>query len=176
MGSVLVLNATYQPLSTVSTRRAVVLLLKEKAELLEAAESRLRSANISLPVPLVIRLVYYVRVPNHFGIHLNRANVLLRDNYTCQYCGATPSRKELTIDHVVPRVLGGTTTWDNLVCACKPCNLKKGGRTPEQANMPLRKIPGEPRYMALVVAGSVEQPQVWDKYLAAWVTKMPSLN
>jgi 5-methylcytosine-specific restriction endonuclease McrA len=95
----LVLNATFEPLSVVSVRRAVVLLLKEKAEIVEAAEAELRSEHLSIPRPLVIRLVYYVRIPYRVSIPL----VLARDHYTCQYCGKQPPRKELTVDHILPR-------------------------------------------------------------------------
>ena len=144
MSSVLVLNATYEPLSVVSTRRAVVLLLKEKAEILEAAERELHAANVSMPVPLVIRLVYYVRVPHKLNVPLTRRTVMLRDNYSCQYCGAQLAKSDLTIDHVVPRVRGGETTWENVVCACKQCNLRKGSKPPEQAGMRLRSTPGRP--------------------------------
>jgi len=118
-GSVLVLNATYEPLSVVSVRRAVVLLLKEKAELVEAAEAELRSQNLTIPRPLVIRLVYYVRIPYRVSIPLTRRMVLARDHYTCQYCGKQPPRKELTVDHILPRSRGGNTTWDNVVTACQ---------------------------------------------------------
>jgi 5-methylcytosine-specific restriction endonuclease McrA len=165
MSSVLVLNATYEPLSVVSVRRAVVLLLKDKAELLEAADSRLRSANLNLPVPLVIRLVYYVRVPHRVDVPCTRRTVLIRDSYTCQYCGAQPPHHELTIDHVLPRVRGGSLTWDNVVCACQPCNLRKGSRTPDEAGMPLRSKPARPKYLALVLFSTTSSRQAWRKYL-----------
>jgi len=165
MSSVLVLNATYEPLSIVSVRRALVLLLKDKAEVIEAAEQRVRSAHLSLPVPLVIRLVYYVRVPHRLGIPLTRRTVMMRDNYTCQYCGDQPPKSNLTIDHVLPKVRGGATTWENVVCACKPCNLRKGSRTPEEANMRLRARPGRPTYVAMVLLSNGPAHKSWDKYL-----------
>jgi 5-methylcytosine-specific restriction endonuclease McrA len=165
MSSVLVLNATYEPLSIVSVRRAVILLLKDKAEILEATGQQLRSQHLTLPVPLVIRLVYYVRVPHKLSIPLTRRTVMLRDNYTCQYCGAQPPKSNLTIDHVVPKVRGGSTTWENLVCACKPCNLRKGSRTPEDANMHLRAKPGRPAYVAMVLLGNIPVHEAWSKYL-----------
>src|SRR3970282_761229 len=99
VGSVLVLNATYEPLSVVSVRRAVVLLLKEKAEIVEAAEAELRSENLTIPTPLVIRLVYSVRTPYPLSPPRARRTVLARDHYTCQYCGDQPLRKDLTVDH-----------------------------------------------------------------------------
>ena len=137
MTSVLVLNATYEPLSVVSIRRAIVLLLKEKAELLEAAEATLRATGISMPVPLVIRMVYYVRIPKTTVLPLSRRTVMARDQYTCQYCGTTPLRAELTLDHVVPRSRGGKSEWENVVVACRGCNQKKGNRTPREAQMAL---------------------------------------
>jgi 5-methylcytosine-specific restriction endonuclease McrA len=165
MSAVLVLNATYEPLNVVSTRRAVVLLLKEKAEVIEATAERIRSLYLSLPTPLVIRLVYYVRVPRRLNVPLTRRTLMIRDNYTCQYCGARPPKKTLTIDHVIPKVRGGATTWENLVCACKPCNLRKGSRTPHEAHMPLRKKPERPRYLAVVLLSQSPAHQVWDKYI-----------
>jgi 5-methylcytosine-specific restriction endonuclease McrA len=165
MSSVLVLNATYEPLNVVSVRRAILLLLKDKAEILEASEQRVRAANFSFPVPLVIRLVYYVRVPHRLSIPLTRRTVLIRDNYTCQYCGCQPPKAELTIDHIMPRVRGGITSWDNVVCACKPCNLRKGGRTPEEVNMHLRSQPGRPKYVAMVLFSEVATHGAWHKYI-----------
>ena len=174
MSAVLVLNATYEPLSVVSVRRAVILLLKDKAEILEAADQRIRAAGFSLPVPLVIRLVYYVRVPHKMTIPLSRRTVLLRDNYTCQYCGSQPPKSALTIDHVVPKVRGGATTWENVVCACKACNLRKGSRTPEEANMRLRTRPERPRYLALVLLAQANIHEAWHKYIPEGIS--PVLN
>jgi 5-methylcytosine-specific restriction endonuclease McrA len=165
VGEVLVLNATYEPLSVVSVKRAIVLLLKEKAELVEAAEARLRSENLTLPVPLVIRLVYFVKIPRRISLPVTRRGVLSRDNYTCQYCGAMPHRKELTVDHVLPRSRGGKTTWENVVAACEKCNGKKGSRTPTEANMVLRAQPRRPRYIAIAALSSAEARQAWSKYM-----------
>lgn len=165
MSSVLVLNATYEPLSVVSVKRAIVLLLKEKAELLEAAEARLRAEQVSMPVPLVIRMVYYVRVPRNMGLPLSRRTVLARDQYTCQYCGATPGRSELTIDHVVARSRGGLTEWENVVTSCRACNQHKGNRTPKEAGMTLLRTPFKPRFIALTILSEVPQRDVWNKYL-----------
>lgn len=167
MDSVLVLNATYEPLSVVSLRRAIVLLLKNKAEVLEVAEQRVRAANLSMPTPLVIRLVYYVRVPHKMSIPLTRRSLFLRDSYTCQYCGVTPPKAHLTVDHVVPKVRGGISTWENVVCACQECNLRKGARTPEEAHMTLRSLPERPRYLAIVILSHAPAHQVWSKYLPA---------
>lgn len=165
MTSVLVLNATYEPLSVVSIKRAVVLLLKEKAELLEAAETTLRARGIAMPVPLVIRMVYYVRIPRAMALPLSRRSIMARDQYTCQYCGATPLRADLTLDHVLPRSRGGRTEWENVVVACRVCNQKKGSRTPREAQMSLARPPRRPRYVALALLGENHQREAWSKYL-----------
>jgi 5-methylcytosine-specific restriction endonuclease McrA len=163
---VLVLNASYEPLSLVSVRRAIVLLLREKAEMLEATKSLLRSSNQAVPVPLVIRLVHYVRLP-HRKVPATRASVMLRDAYTCQYCGAAPGRSWLTVDHVVPRSRGGAHDWDNLVTACTRCNQKKGSSTPEEAEMPLRRKPFEPSYVALVLLSNPVAAKRWERLVEA---------
>lgn len=165
MGEVLVLNATYEPLSVVSVKRAVILLLKEKAELIEAAQAMLRSESLSVPVPLVIRLVYFVKIPPRITLPVTRRGVLSRDHYTCQYCGAMPPRKDLTVDHVVPRSRGGKSTWENVVAACTKCNGRKGSRTPAEANLRLLSQPQRPRYVAIAALTSVEIRQAWQKYI-----------
>ena len=165
MESVLVLNATYEPLSVVSVRRAVLLLLKEKAEIVEAAEAELRSEHVSMPMPLVIRLVYYVRIPHRLSLPVTRRTVLARDHYTCQYCGRQPPRKDLTVDHILPRSRGGHTAWENVVTACQRCNGRKGNRTPEEADMSLLSPPVRPRYVALTLVEGGETRHVWDKYM-----------
>jgi len=165
VGNVLVLNLSYEPLSVVSTQRAVVLLLKEKAQIVEAAEARVRAQSWSIPQPLVIRLVYYVRIPQRLSLPISRRTVLARDNFACQYCGGHHDRSDLTIDHVVPRCRGGKSTWDNVVTACSRCNQIKGDRTPAEAGMPLRSFPQKPRYVALVVLADARTKQAWDKYI-----------
>jgi len=162
--SVLVLNASYEPLNVVSTRRAVVLLLKDKAQMVEAAESMLRSERVALPVPLVIRLVAYVRIPHRWRLPVSRRGVLARDHYTCQYCGRQPGRKGLTVDHVVPRAQGGPKTWENLVAACAACNRKKGGRRPMEAGMRLTGEPVAPRFIAIAFVASGSRHATWEKY------------
>jgi 5-methylcytosine-specific restriction endonuclease McrA len=165
VGNVLVLNATYEPLSIVSIKRAVVLLLKDKAEVVEAAEARLRSEKLSLPVPLVIRLLYFVKIPRQISLPVSRRTVLARDQYTCQYCSKQPTRKDLTIDHVLPRSRGGEAIWTNVVTACLGCNNRKGNRTPEEARMKLLSKPVRPRYLALALVGSTTTRDAWKKYM-----------
>ncbi len=163
MQRVLVLNATYEPLNTISLPRAVALLLAEKADLVEAAEAVLKSQHITLPMPLVIRLRVYVHIPHRFRLNITRRGVLLRDRYTCQYCGCQLPAAELTLDHVLPRCRGGASSWENIVAACKPCNNRKGHRTPIEAGMVLRHKPYRPRYLALAVVSSA--PLAWQRYL-----------
>jgi 5-methylcytosine-specific restriction endonuclease McrA len=165
MQRVLVLNATYEPLSIVTVQRAIVLLLKEKAELVEAAAERLHASHTSVPVPLVIRLVYYVRIPHPVVLAPTRRSVALRDNFTCQYCGTAPGRSLLTLDHIIPRSRGGVTSWENVVTACRPCNMRKGNRTPEEAGMALRKKPGRPHYLAFLMLSEAGPRDIWRKYI-----------
>jgi 5-methylcytosine-specific restriction endonuclease McrA len=166
--SVLVLNASYEPLVVVPVRRAVVLLLKEKAQLVEQTESLLRSERMSMPQPVVIRLVTYVHVPNRWKLPVSRRGVLARDAHTCQYCGRPGRGTPMTVDHVIPRSLGGRASWDNLVAACGPCNRKKGNRRPEDAGMALLSAPAKPRYVALVFLeerAPAAHREIWQKYV-----------
>lgn len=165
VNGVLVLNASYEPLNIVSVRRAIVLLLKEKAELVEAAKAKFRAERLHMDVPLVIRLVTYVPIPRRLPLPLSRRTVLARDLYTCQYCGITPGRTELTLDHVLPRSRGGATTWENVVTACGPCNRRKGNRTPDEANLKMLSVPGRPRFVAVVLLGEAHAHDAWSKYL-----------
>ena len=164
MTDVLVLNANYEPLRIVSVRRAMVLLLQQKAELVEAATQQLRAQGVAFEMPLVVRLVRYVAIPRKRQLPCSRRGVLIRDRETCQYCGAQPGRAHLTIDHVIPRAQGGTTTWENVVAACTACNHRKANRTPQQAGMVLTTIPRRPSYVAFALLGTLERHDVWQKY------------
>ncbi len=165
MSGVLVLNASYEPLHVISIRRAVVLLLKEKAEIVEATERTLRAAEREYPVPLVIRLVTFVRIPHRLSMPLNRRTLFARDEYTCQYCGRQPGRARLTMDHVVPRSRGGMLTWENIVAACSTCNQRKGSRLPHECGMEPRRKPFRPRYMAVAFLGEAQGYEAWSKYI-----------
>ncbi len=165
--AVLVLNATYEPLNIVSVQRAIVLLLKEKAEVVEAAKTLLRAENYAISWPLVIRLVTFVPIPRRLPLPLSRRTVMARDLYTCQYCGGQPGKHELTVDHIIPRSRGCTTTWENVVTACGPCNRKKGNRLPEEAKMALLSKPARPRFVAVMLLGEVHVHDAWQKYLPA---------
>ena len=139
MGQVLVLNASYEPLNITTWRRAMVMMIKGKAESLEQDTSREIRRGTHLPT--VIRLRQYVHVPFR-QLPLTRRNLLQRDHHTCQYCGARD--QPLSIDHVVPRSRGGTDTWENVTTACLSCNVRKGNRTPKEAAMPLHRAPHRP--------------------------------
>jgi 5-methylcytosine-specific restriction endonuclease McrA len=158
----LVLNASYEPLSIVSSRRAVCLLLSEKAELVECDDAVVRSANVSIPVPTVVRLRYMVRVPRRAVAAVSRRAVFARDEYRCQYCGARAD----SIDHVVPRSRGGSHVWENLAAACRPCNMMKRDRTPDEAGMRLLRPCRAPRGTAWVTLGLFGVPEAWRPYLA----------
>ena len=138
---VLVLNLNYVPVNVCTVRRAVVLLGKAKAEMLENHRGHLRTVDRTIDAPSIIRLVYLVKRP-FLPRKLSKKEVFLRDRYTCQYCGKRAP--DLTLDHVVPRRQHGPHTWDNVVAACNRCNLRKAGRTPAEANMRLAKIPKAP--------------------------------
>lgn len=142
MSAVLVLNQNYEPLNVCNARRALVLIDGGKAEVLEHGDAPIRTPSRQLARPSVIRLVYMIRRPRP-RVRLTRREVFVRDYHTCQYCGQRG--RDLTLDHVVPRHRGGRHSWDNLVSACRSCNHRKGGRTPEEARMLLRRSPMEPR-------------------------------
>ena len=153
----LALNASYEPLTLVATRRAVRLVLDHKAEVLEVDQGRaFRSERATVPCPTVIRLVRYVHVPRRFRRQVTNTFLFARDDYSCQYCGRHRSelrgRQFLTRDHVLPRSRGGDNSWANVVTACSPCNNRKGDRLPREVGLRLRRVPGEPDYVHLVWA------------------------
>ena len=137
---VLVLNASFEPINVCTARRAVVLVLKGVAHAEESSSTWLHSARFSMPTPSVIRLLEYIHIPFERK-SLSRKNILLRDHNTCQYCGRAAPPQDLTLDHVVPRSRGGSSGWENLVACCRPCNNRKGDRTPDEARMRLLKRP-----------------------------------
>jgi 5-methylcytosine-specific restriction endonuclease McrA len=162
MRRALVLNATYEPLSVVPARRAVCLVLAEKADILHDDDGLVRSAHVVLRTPLVIRLRYMVKVPYHRRTTMSRRAVFARDGHQCQYCGGHAD----SIDHVLPRSRGGQHVWENVAAACRPCNLRKRDRTPEEAEMRLLRNPKPPRELAWVVVAVGGVPEVWKPYLA----------
>ena len=137
---VLVLNATYEPINVTAARRAIVLVLKGVATTEEENGGFLHSARLAIRVPSVIRLTGFRRIPYQTRA-LSRKNILMRDRYTCQFCGRILPAHELTIDHVIPRSRGGQTDWDNVVACCQSCNTTKGDRLPEEAGLRLLRPP-----------------------------------
>ena len=173
--SVLVLNRQYMAVHVVDVRRAFALLLRQlaevihiedgqfanydfqswreiselKAEFKEPHDDWIRSVSFEIQVPRVLRLLYYDSVPKQ-RVRLNRRNLFARDGNRCQYCGKRFASSELSIDHVNPTCMGGETTWENVVCACVRCNVRKGGRTPQQAGVRLCRKPVRPRRSPLL--------------------------
>lgn len=158
----LVLNASFEPLSIVSSNRAICLMIAEKAELIEADDGVVHSACLVVPRPAVIRLRYMVNAPRRRLSPVSRRAVFVRDDFRCQYCGERAD----SIDHVVPRSRGGRDAWDNLAAACRPCNTRKRDRTPDEAGMRLLRPCREPRSSAWFAAGSTLVPDAWRPYLA----------
>ena len=165
MNTVLVLNASYEPLNVCSTRRAHVLVWKGKAEVVERLDEPLRTATNTYVRPHVIRLVSYVRVPQSVKRRISRRALFARDGWRCVYCGASGGR--LTLDHVVPRSKGGESIWENVVTACAPCNLRKGDRSLEDSGLHLRRIPRPPAPVLFIHLATPTIPQVWQQYLPA---------
>jgi 5-methylcytosine-specific restriction endonuclease McrA len=166
MSDILLLNFTYEPLGIVDLQRAVRLLFARKAEVVHAHGREVRSATFAFPMPSVVRMLYYIRRTRK-RVALTKKNVLLRDGYVCAYCGDRGSR-DMTVDHVVPSSRGGRSTWENLVACCATCNARKRDRTPDDARMPLRIRPREPRFIPWVVVRRHTAPDEWGKYLALY--------
>ncbi len=171
--AVLLLNASYVPLGTVTIRDAVDLLMRGVVDAVDGVAARLRTPRTVFEVPSVIRLRYYVNVPHKTATWSRRA-VLSRDDYTCIYCGVTVgdrhrgnilSRADFTVEHLVPSSRGGGSTWSNTACACYRCNHRKADRTPHEAGMRLRWEPKRPRTNYLIVSGEI--PEEWKIYITA---------
>lgn len=163
MSGALVLNATYEPLCVVPLRRAVVLVLAEKAIIVEAGDQVMRSERTSIQVPTVVRLSHYVRVPYRREVPLTRRAVLDRDDHLCAYCGTRAD----TIDHVKPRSRGGVHAWTNVVSACARCNHRKGDRLLAELGWHLTVPPAQPPATVAVVMGWAKREPSWQRYLQA---------
>ncbi|WP_436795642.1 HNH endonuclease [Actinospongicola halichondriae] len=163
MSRALVLNATYEPLSVVSSRRATVLLLSEKAVLVSPSGEQFHSEHLVVDVPSVVRLRQFVKVPFRRRAALNRRSVFARDGHRCQYC-AGPAE---SIDHVIPRAKGGQHVWENVVAACRSCNVKKRDRLLHETSMSLLSTPTTPRGFSWisVMVGAV--PSDWQEFLGS---------
>ncbi len=182
--SVLVLNRVYLPVHVTSVRRAFSLIYQGTAKAVDASYQTFDFEGWSgrsvapggdsigtvhgyVEVPRVIVLAHFDRVPKRH-VRFSRANIFSRDRYTCQYCGDSPGRSELNLDHVVPRSQGGRTCWENVVCCCVHCNRRKGGRTPEQAGLGLGRPPRRPRWTPLISAVPPrERYREWGPFLSA---------
>lgn len=162
---VLVLNQNYEPLNVCNVRRAIVLLGRGKAEIIENGRGYIYTPADKFEIPSVIRLVYLIRRPRPQG-RLTRRDIFLRDGFTCQYCHN--ASKDLTLDHVMPRHRGGGHSWENVVAACKACNHRKAGRTPEEAHMYLKKQPYRPTYSYFrTFYHYLESNDGWRKFIPA---------
>jgi 5-methylcytosine-specific restriction endonuclease McrA len=161
MAGALVLNASYEPLCVVPVRRAVILVLKQKAEVVHQSENALHSERVVFQAPSVIRLVQFVKVPFRSKVPLNRRAVFARDGHRCQYCFAPAEN----IDHVIPRAKGGTHTWENVVASCRPCNARKGDSLLEHTNLVLRKRPAVPQQLTWMLIALDKVSPDWEPYL-----------
>lgn len=178
----LILNRNWQPVNVATVARALVLVWNEAARVVDPdnfqlytwadwsriapreGDAFIQAVRRRLRVPEVIVLAEYDRLPSA-AVSFSRRNVFKRDHWTCQYCGMQPGGEELTIDHVVPRSQGGTSTWDNCVLSCIDCNHRKADRTPDQAGMKLRKAPVRPTWKPLY-ARHAERIESWSKFIS----------
>jgi 5-methylcytosine-specific restriction endonuclease McrA len=161
VGRALLLNASFEPLCVVPMRRAVVLVLKEKAEVVARNGAELHSERMTMPVPSVIRLNHFVRVPYRSRVPLSRRAVFARDGHRCQYC----NRAAENIDHVVPKSRGGTHSWDNVVASCRSCNARKEDRMLTETGLSLRRLPREPHANLWVIATAGSLDPAWEPFL-----------
>ena len=157
----LVLNASYEPLGTVASRRAVLLVLGHKADCVHPSGVVLHSERVEVPVPSVVRLRQFVHVPYRRRVAVSRRAVMARDGHRCQYCGNHAD----SIDHVVPRSRGGLHTWDNVVAACRPCNVRKRDRMLKDSGMRLRHTPSVPTGVVWSIVAGGGVPDDWHTYL-----------
>ena len=141
---VLLLNQNFEPLTVCSAKRALIMMIADKAEMVEGDGEYVHTVRTAYRLPVIVRLKKMVQTNRLRMVKLSKHNIIRRDNRTCQYCGRRDG--PMTIDHVIPRSLGGRDTWHNLVCACPDCNNIKGDRLPEEAGMRLMKLPREPHY------------------------------
>lgn len=163
---VLVLNTNYEPLNVCTIRRAMGLIFADKASMLQNGRGEIHTSQDIFPAPSVIRLERMVKRPRP-KVKLNKQEIFRRDSYTCQYCGRADI--DLTLDHVIPRRLGGRHSWDNLVTACRVCNHRKGGRMADSAGMALLTRPQAPAASAQYIFGRyLDANQDWSNYIKGW--------
>lgn len=163
---VLVLNANFEPINVCSMRRAIGLILAEKAAMVVNGRGHIHTINLLLPRPSIIRLDHMIHRPRP-RVKLTRREVFRRDNYTCQYCGRR--NISLTLDHILPKRLGGKHSWTNVVAACPSCNHRKGGRQLNELRMKLRGAPKEPPASAFYLYGRhLDDNGEWEPYITGW--------
>ena len=168
MEQALLLNATYEPLKIVDWQKAVTLWCQGKVEVISHHDREVRAPKFSFKLPSVIRLLRYVRIKKRFDyVPFSRANIYARDAFTCQYCAKAFPTQELTFDHVIPVSQGGRKDWENIVTCCVSCNRRKGGRTPDEARMHLKRPPRRPMSAPAIriTIGVTKAPESWRDYL-----------
>lgn len=161
MSQVLVLNYDFKPINVTSVKRGFLLVHKGKAEIIKSDESYIITEYKKYVKPLIIRLLNYIKYSLK-ELKVNRKRIFSRDNYECVYCGY---KKNLTIDHVLPKSRGGRNEWTNLVTSCFRCNLKKGDRTPEEAKMEMNSKPHIPK----LIVENTKLQKIWDEYKNSFV-------
>lgn len=161
------LNSSFEPIQVVNWQKAFILWFQGKVDVLDTHHLFARTIRETFPIPSIIRLKKYTRFRRKSFIRFSRENVYLRDSFECQYCGVKPLQRELTLDHVLPASRGGDKNWLNVVTACKPCNQKKSNKTPEEARMPLKMKPDEPKWLPEpgLSIDTVQVPESWQLYL-----------
>lgn len=163
---VLILNVNFEPLHVCNTKRALLLVFAGKAEMILNGRGVIHSCTAEFEIPSVIKLSHMIKRPRP-RVSLSKREILRRDDFTCQYCGR--KMRHLTLDHIIPRHCGGPHTWQNLVAACMPCNRRKGGKNPREANMTLRRPPFEPRATAVYrFSNHVQENQEWAQFIEGW--------
>lgn len=178
MDTVLVLNTSFEPFKVVPWQKAMVLLIQNKVEVLEEYDRVIRTVAVTFRLPAVLRLRRYIPIIHKRNVvRFSRTNAFLRDQHSCQYCGRKRARHELTLDHVIPVVQGGTKSWENIVTACIQCNQRKGGRTPHEAGM---RLIAKPRAPVWLPAASLRYdlnsaPEHWKVYLS-WNSRNETLQ
>lgn len=162
----LLLSQGYQPVKVISWQRAICMSFLGKVEVVTThPEREIRTVSTSFPAPAVVRLLKHYRMGPQV-VRFSRRNVYLRDRFSCQYCGAEHVERDLTLDHVIPRAQKGRTNWENVVAACSGCNRRKGNRTPDQAGMPLKRMPDKPKWLpAAAQLGLKKVPDCWADFV-----------
>jgi len=168
MERVLLLNSSCEPISVIGAERAIRLIFLGKVMVVEESATTWHSISIAIRVPSIVRMVNYVKslTGKRNVVKLTRKNIMLRDKYTCQYCGGKHAPSELNIDHIIPRAIGGKSEWENLITSCIKCNSKKDCRTPKQAGMNLLKVPKKPDFFVFTLHRKYSEiPKDWLSYM-----------